>query len=248
MRYLNKRNAIITGASRGIGWAIVQKLAKDGCNIWACASRENVEFYDSCKKLAKDNDIWIEPVYFDLANRQEIKEAYSAIVKKDRRIDILINNAGIGHMNLLSLTKTDEIQKIFQVNTLAPIYLTQMVLRNMQRQKSGRIINIASTAATEVYEGNAIYGSTKAALVAFTKSLAAETYRYGVTVNAVAPGLVDTEMSPIFEGKDPKEPLRHSALGRKIHPEEIAQIISELLMDKWKLVNGEVVQVSGGHK
>ena len=118
----------------------------------------------------------------------------------------------------------------------------------MTRQKYGRIINIASTAASEIYEGNSIYGSSKAALIAFTQSLAAETYKYGVTVNAIAPGLIDTDMSSIFEGKDPEEPIRHTALGRKIEPDEIAKVIIRLLSDDMNIMNGAVVTLNGGHK
>lgn len=243
-----RKNAIVTGASRGVGKAILKELASAGYNVWACANNENMEFNSYCEELSKKNDVWVEPTYFDLSEYDRIKEAFSVMMGKERQVDVLINNAGIGHMNILQLTRPAEIEELYKVNVLAPIYLSQLVLRMMQRQKSGKIINVASTAAYEVYEGNSIYGSTKAALVAFTKSFAAEAYRYGVTVNAIAPGLIDTEMAAIFEGNNPEEPIKHTALGRKIATDEIAQIVLELLSDKLILINGEVISITGGHK
>ena len=142
----------------------------------------------------------------------------------------------------------DFINSLYSVNVFAPMILSQLVLRNMARQKSGKIINVASTAASEIYEGNSIYGSSKAALVAFTQSLASEIYKYGITVNAIAPGLINTEMSAVFEGKDPKEPIRHTALGRKIEANEIADVVMNLLSDEMNIINGTVITINGGHK
>jgi len=151
-------------------------------------------------------------------------------------------------MDLFNMTKMTKIREVFEVNLFAPMKLTQMVIRNMIRQKSGKIINVSSTASSEIYVGNSVYGASKAALNSFTQSLAAEVYRYGITVNAIAPGLVDTDMSAVFEGKNPDIPLQHTALGRKIYPEEIADIIVKLLSDKMDIINGEVIYINGGHK
>lgn len=245
---MNKKNAVVTGSNRGLGKSIMTKLAENGYNVWACARKPNEDFEKYVIELAEKFHVWVEPVYFELTDYEQIKNAYRSMIKKEKQIDVLVNNAGIGHMRLLQMTTSKEIQDIYQVNVLAPIYLSQMVLQNMRRQNSGRIINIASTAANEIYEGNSIYGSSKAALVAFTQSFAPEAYKYGVTVNAIAPGLLDTEMSSVIEGNDPEEPLRHTALGRKIDPEEVAEIVVELLSDKMQIINGGVINVSGGHK
>lgn len=121
-------------------------------------------------------------------------------------------------------------------------------IKEYDKTKKGRIINVASTAAEEVYEGNSVYGASKAALEAFTKSFGAEVYKYGVTVNAIAPGLINTDMSVVFEGKDPKEPIRHTALGRKIEPKEIVDVVLNMLSDDMSIVNGTVVTINGGHK
>ena len=242
------KNAIVTGANRGLGLALIETLAREGCNIWAFVRQENSKFNDLITKLSLENNVSIESVYVNLASEDSIKEAYKVVNAQKKPIDILINNAGIGHMGLFQMTKMDFIYNLYDVNVFAPMILSQLVMRNMSRQKAGKIINVASTAASEIYEGNSIYGSSKAALVAFTQSFAAEAYKCGITVNAIAPGLINTDMSVIFEGKDPEEPIRHTALGRKIEAVEIADVVLNLLSDKMNVVNGTVITINGGHK
>lgn len=248
MERLPNRNAIVTGANRGLGKAVMLELARNGINIWALVRRVDAELEELIKKVSDEYGVWVEPICVELESENSIKDAYQKIYDEKKSIDILINNAGIGHMGLFQLTKTDFMKKLYHVNVFAPMILTQLVLRNMSRQKYGRIINIASTAATEIYEGNSIYGSSKAALISFTQSLAAEIFKYGITVNAIAPGLINTDMSAVFEGKNPEEPIRHTALGRKIEPEEIAKVIIQLLSDEMNIINGAIFTVNGGHK
>lgn len=248
MRALEEKNAIITGTNRGLGKSLVETLASEGCNIWAIARKPSDEFETFISCVSNKNDVVITPVYADLSSEKSIKNAYCTINSEKRSIDILINNAGVGHMGWLQLTKTDFIKQLYAVNVFAPMILSQLVLRNMSRQKYGRIINVASTAASEVYEGNSIYGSSKAALVAFTQSFAAEVFRYGITVNAIAPGLVNTEMSAIFEGNNPEEPIRHTALERKLETTEIANVVKGMLAENMDIINGTVITINGGHK
>lgn len=248
MGSLDGKNAIITGANRGLGKALVEALMREGCNVWAVARKPSDEFDVFISGIRKNNNVRITPIYADLSSEESIKNAYNIINSENRSIDVLINNAGVGHMGWLQLTKTNFIKQLYAVNVFAPMILSQLVLRNMSRQKYGRIINVASTAASEVYEGNSIYGSSKAALVAFTQSFAAEVFRYGITVNAIAPGLINTDMSSIFEGNDPEEPIRHTALERKIEPSEIANVVMGLLEDNMNIINGTVITIHGGHK
>ena len=248
MGSLDGKNAIITGANRGLGKALVEALTREGCNVWAVARKPSDEFDVFISGIRKNNNVRITPIYADLSSEESIKNAYNIINSENRSIDVLINNAGVGHMGWLQLTKTNFIKQLYAVNVFAPMILSQLVLRNMSRQKYGRIINVASTAASEVYEGNSIYGSSKAALVAFTQSFAAEVFRYGITVNAIAPGLINTDMSSIFEGNDPEEPIRHTALERKIEPSEIANVVMGLLEDNMNIINGTVITIHGGHK
>jgi len=248
MKESERKNAVVTGSNRGLGKAVIKKLAEKKYNIWACTRKRTTEFESYLSELAMSENIDIKPVYFELTVPEEVKQGYKEICEEHKNIDVLINNAGIGHMDLFQMTKMSRIREIFEVNLFAPMELTQMVIRNMCRQKSGKIINVSSTAANEIYVGNSIYGATKAALSAFTQSLAAEVYQYGITVNAIAPGLIDTDMSAVFEGKNPDIPIQHTALGRKIYPEEVADILVELLSDKMNIINGEVICINGGHK
>lgn len=243
-----QKNALVTGASRGLGKALVERLCQDRNNVWACCRHFNEDLKNWAEELSKEYGVWVEIIEMDLLCPESVKEGIKGIFSEKKNIDILINNAGIGHMGLFQMTSQKLIRQIYEVNLFAPMEITQMVLRPMMKQKNGRIINVASTAASEVYDGNSIYGATKAALIAFTQSLAAEVMQYGITVNAIAPGLIDTDMAGIFENKDPDEPIRHMALGRKIQAKEIADTVMHLLSDDVQILNGSVITLNGGHK
>ena len=242
------QNIIVTGASRGIGKAIVEVFAKNGDNVWACIRREDEDYLKWIEHLSQENDVWIKAVHMELTDIKSIKDGFKSIMSEKKNIDVLVNCAGIGHMNLFQLTSLEQIRQIYEVNLFALMALCQLGIRAMSRQKSGKIINIASTAGEETYVGNSIYGSSKAAVIAFSKSLAAETAPLGIQVNCVAPGLTETEMSAVFEGKDATLPMERSALGRKLDPAEIADAIVGLTSKAMRMVNGHVLVVNGGAK
>lgn len=243
-----KKNVVITGANGGVGRALVEEMANKGCNVWACVRKKTEEFETFIGDIENKNSVWIKIVILDLENDSSIKEAYKEISGCKENIDVLINNAGVGHMALFQMTTIEEIRRIYDVNIISIMRLTQFILRNMIKQKSGKIINISSTAAEEIYEGNAVYGATKAALNIYTQALAAEVFKYGINVNAISPGLIDTNMSMIFEGKNPEKPISHTALERKITPQEIADVVSWVIGEKTNIINGEIIHVTGGHK
>lgn len=240
-------NVIVTGANRGIGEAIAKAFVDHGDNVWACCRHAN----DNMRLWAKENtndQRWVKIIEFDLAREEDISSGFKTILKDKLSIDVLVNVAGIGHMGLFQMTSFNEIRRLYEVNLFALMKMCQLAIRPMVRQKSGIIINISSTAAQEVYVGNTIYGASKAAVVAFTESLAAEVAPMGIRVNTVAPGLTATDMSSVFEGDNPDLPLERSALGRKIEPAEIADVVVELTSDKLRMINGQMIKVNGGAK
>lgn len=241
------KNVIVTGANRGIGKAIAEAFVKHGDNVWACCRHAGDDLKNWAASNTTDNR-WIKIVEFDLSSEESITNAFKTILKDKVQIDVLVNVAGIGHMGLFQMTAFSEIRKLYEVNLFALMKMCQLAIRPMSRQKSGIIINISSTAADEVYVGNSIYGASKAAVVAFTKSLAAELAPIGIRVNTIAPGLTDTDMSAVFEADNPSLPLERSALGRKIKPDEIASVVVEMTSDKLSMINGQMICVNGGAK
>lgn len=241
-------NVIITGANRGIGRALVERFCQNGDNVWACCRGKSEELENWFKRCAEKNSVWIKPVYFDLTEPEKIKQGFKEICACKQSVDVLVNNAGIGHMGLFQMTSMEKVREIYEVNLFALMQMCQLAIRPMTRQKKGIIINIASTAAHEVYVGNSIYGASKAAVVAFTQSLAAEVVEKGITVNAIAPGLTDTEMSFVFEGEHPELPLARSAIGRKIAPKEIADVAVALTTKELEIINGQMICINGGSK
>ena len=242
------RNVVITGANRGIGKAMVEAFARNGDNIWACMRKPYIEFDEFSEELALKNKVRIQNVYMDLSEPSDIKEGLKQIQNEKQAVDIVINCAGIGHMGLFQMASDELIRTIYEVNVFSLMEICRWAVRIMSRQKQGKIINISSTAAAETYVGNSIYGASKASVVAFTKSLAAEVAPLGIQVNTIAPGLTDTDMSSIFEGNDADLPLQRSALGRKLLPSEIAQIAVELTKDTMSIINGQMLCVNGGAK
>ena len=242
------KNAVITGTNRGIGKAILEKFAENGCNIWACARCQDPSFEDLLNGLAQKYHVWMKPVYFDLSSEDSIKAGFKQIYQERKPIDILVNNAGIGHAALFQMTPLKTAREVFEMDFFAVFGLTQLVLKVMSRQKSGNIINIASIAGLDGSPMDCTYGAAKAALISFTRSLAAETGGNGIRVNAIAPGPTETEMTNMY-GDEVKEQLRaRNQLGRFAKPEEIAEIALFLASPKSSFINGQIIRADGGKK
>ncbi len=245
---LKGKNAIVTGSRKGIGKAIVEVFAKNGCNIWACARQEDKTFEKDMKEIAEKYHVEIKPVYFDLKSLDEVKTGFKCIYQERKNIDILVNNAGIVHANLFQMTTMEQIQEIYQVNTFAMMQLTQLALKVMSRTKSGSIINIASIAGQDANPTNCIYGSSKAAIISFTKILASEVATNDIRVNAIAPGPTNTEMVRVVCDKVGDALLNNCAMGRLAETEEIANVALFLASDMSSFINGQVIRVDGGAK
>ena len=240
------RNAIVTGARTGIGRATVEKFASKGINVWACGHKKNESFEEDMAQLAQTYGVWIKPIYFDLENEEEIKQAIRDIIKEKLPVDILVNNAGIPHGALLQMTSMKDLKRIFEINFFSQILIMQMVSKIMMRQKCGSIINLASVAGIDGDAGYTAYGSSKAAFAFATKVASNELAQYGIRVNAVAPGLVQTTMGMEMDESYKEMMVNGAALKRIGNPSEIANTIAFLASEEASFITGQVLRADGG--
>lgn len=245
---LNGKNAIITGANRGIGYATLKLFAQEGCNVWACIRKQNEEFELQIKGLSDKYGVWIKPVYFDLSNEEEIKAGIKFIASDKRSIDILVNNAGIAHGALMTMTPISKLKEVFDINYFSQVLMMQLVSRYMIRQKNGSIINMASVGGIETNPGYLAYGSSKAALIWATKCVAKELGPYNIRVNAVAPGMVETQMGHYKSEEELSKVVDQTSLRRMANTDEIANGIAYLASDLSSFTTGHVLVIDGGRK
>ncbi len=243
---LRGKNAVITGARRGIGRAAVECFAKYGANVWACARKPDEDFERDMAGLAREYGVWIKPVYFDLTDSGEMAAAVKGILAEKLPVDVLVNNAGMPHGGTLFTTSMAKLREVFTVNFFAQIELMQYFGRYMLRRKSGSIINMASVGGLEHEPGYLAYGSSKAALIWATRSCAKELAPHNIRVNALAPGLVDTEMGSYRNQTELDKVLARTPAGRMGSPGEIAEAIAFLASDRASYITGEILSIDGG--
>lgn len=239
-------NVIITGSNRGIGKAMVETFAASGANIWACARKLTPEHESWLKETAEKNNVFIKSVYFELTDKDAINNGIKSVIDDGLPIDVLVNNAGISTVGLLSMSKVEDIEDIFAVNYFAMLRIIQRVSKRMARQKKGVIINMASLAGIEPQAGKIAYGSSKAAIILMTQCLAKELGPLGIRVNAIAPGPIETEMIHQYSDDLLKKLASESSLKRLGKPEEIARVALFLASDNASYINGEIIKVDGG--
>lgn len=243
---LTNKTALITGCNRGIGKAIVRIFAANGANIFACARIETPDFVSFLDEIRSSYGIEIKPIYFDLTNELQMKETLKCLIIDKIEIDILVNNAGVAHGGLLQMTSISKIREVFEVNFFSQLLIIQQVSKLMMRQKSGSIINLSSVVGIDSHPGYSAYGSSKAAIIYATKTLSKELAPYSIRVNAIAPGLTDTDMAIQMEKKAKENLVTGSAFNRLATSEEIANMALFLASDLSTFVNGQVVRVDGG--
>lgn len=225
---------------------MAQKLAASGHHVIVIARRDNEAF---CKarlhvEALKQGALTFLP--FDLAETGEIAALVSAVRKKHGSIYGLVNNAGISFDGSLALMPPQQIERLFQINAISPIVLTRSVVRSMMANGRGRIINIASITAFSGYSGLSVYSATKASIIGFTRSLAREVGRTGITVNAVAPGFVETELTQNMTSDQREKIERRSALKRLTDLDDVASAVSFLMSEAAKSITGTVLTVDAG--
>lgn len=247
MKLLANKNAVITGTRRGIGRATVEAFAANGANIWACARKENDNFEEEMQKLAEKYSVNIWPIYFDVTDENAMKKAVQKIKGQNIKVDILINIAGVADDSTsFQMTSINKMKYIFDVNLFAVTLLTQYISRLMTRQKSGSIVNISSIAGIDGIPAQYEYAASKAAIIGGTKNLARELAPYNIRVNAVAPGIIETDMGNQI-GKDLKQEILSKVIMKRMgKPQEIANVITFLSSDMASYITGQIIRVDGG--
>lgn len=243
---LTGKTAVITGANRGIGLATVEVFAEQNAVIWACARTQSDEFEDKIAGIAVKNSTAIAPIYFDVTDGNAVKNAVRKIGKNAKSIDILVNNAGIDAQMLFSMTSLETVRQTLNVNFLSQMYLAQQISRYMMKARAGSIVNMASVSGIVNSQGDLAYGSSKAASIFSTKTMALELGSYGIRVNAVSPGFIDTDM---WEGRKSEvydKVLSETPLGRQGVPREVANAILFLASDLSSYITGHNIVVDGG--
>lgn len=240
------RRIIVTGGSKGLGLAMVQRLAGAGDHIIALA-RGNSPALESAAERARGQGGRIDFVAADLADIASIPELARKIRKDFGAPYGLVNNAGGSTEGLLATMHNSQIESLIRLNTLSPIVLTKYVVRAMMSEGTGRIVNVSSIIGTTGYNGLAVYGATKASMIGFTKSLAREVGRVGITVNALAPGFIETSLTESLSDKDRERIASRSALRRLATADDAAEAVVFLLSDAARNITGTVLTVDAGN-
>lgn len=242
---LQAKTAIVTGAARGIGAAIAQKLAQEGTNIVLNDLRISDEMQQLGQELEKTG-VKVLLLAADISNFAQAQEMVNKAKEEFGAIDILVNNAGITKDNLIMRMSEEDFDKVIAVNLKGAFNCSRHVVPLMVKQKSGRIISISSVIGIYGNAGQANYAASKAGIIGLTKSLAKEIGSRGITVNAIAPGFIETEMTAVLPEKVRQELQERITLRRLGKPEDIADAVCFLASDMAKYITGQVLGVDGG--
>jgi 3-oxoacyl-[acyl-carrier protein] reductase len=239
-------NIIVTGASRGLGFGIAERLVAAGYGVIAIAREQSEQLAAAIRGLQDQvpGSLHFRP--FDLGHLAEIADFVKELRHEFGAIYGLVNNAALGTSGLLATMPNAQIERTVHLNTVSPLILTKYVVRSMMAQGSGRIVNIASIVGSTGYNGLSVYGATKASLIGFTRSLAREVGPLGITVNAIAPGFIDTEMTRGLGDQEREQIVRRSALRRLAEIDDVASAVEFLLGPKGKNITGSVLTIDAG--
>jgi 3-oxoacyl-[acyl-carrier protein] reductase len=243
MMNLTSRVALVTGASRGIGRATALALARQGATVVTAARGDNAR--PVADEIVAAGGV-AEALALDVTDPSAVEAALASVLERHGRIDILVSNAGITRDQLLLRMKRDDWDAVIATNLTASFTICQAALRPMLKQRSGRVIAISSVVGQMGNAGQANYAASKAGLIGFCKSMAREVASRGITVNVVAPGLIETDMTKALTGASREDWAEKIPLGRLGRPEDVAHAVCFLASDEASYITGHVLAVNGG--
>lgn len=239
------KTAVVTGGSRGIGRAVCQELAMRGANIVLCYAGNQISAEETVK-LCKQYGVKVLALKCNVADPGEVKALVDAALAEFGRIDILVNNAGITRDGLLMMMKEDDFDAVLDTNLRGSFLCMKAVVRTMMKQRYGRIVNLSSVVGLRGNAGQINYSASKAGVIGMTKSAAKELASRGITVNAVAPGFIETDMTAVLPEEARAALLKSIPVGRLGAAEEVAKAVVFLASDEAAYVTGQVLAVDGG--
>ena len=242
---MTREVAIVTGASRGIGRKIAEKLAKEGMDLAICGTREET-ITAAAEAIAAECGVMVHGQAVDVADHAQVQQFVRDVAKQFSRVDVLVNNAGITRDGLAMRMKPEEWQQVLNTNLNSVFFASQAVLRPMMKAKYGRIINISSVVAAMGNPGQANYCASKGGIDALTRSMAREVASRNITVNAVAPGFIRTDMTDQLDDKGRAAIHDQIPAGRMGTPEEVASAVAFLASSEAAYITGQVLHVNGG--
>lgn len=252
MNFYDNSTVVITGAG-GIGTAVALRFLDHGANVVVLTRTEESvnKLWDTAVDQCTQSSLKLRIIRRDITDRNHLETDIESIITEHKKIDILVNNAGVMQESLLVRTSDDQINEFININLTSLIFITKFVAKQMMRQRSGRIISISSISGLRGYIGQAVYAATKAGIIGFTRSMAAELMHYDIKVNTIAPGVIDTPpiqtMQKRFENTNINSDWRKAVpMGRLGKPEEVAAMVDYLCSPDADFITGQCFTIDGG--
>ncbi len=245
MYNLKNKCAIITGSSRGIGKEIAINLAKNGCNIYLI-SRSINDLKVVKNEILSNYNVKVNAISLDISDFEDVNKTFESIISKEGSIDILINNAGITKDNLIMRMSSEDWKKVIDINLNGYFNCSKSIIKQMIKQKNGKIINISSIIGQKGNSGQSNYAASKAGIIGLTKSLAKEVGSRNINVNAIAPGYIETDMTDSLNDQSKQDFLNSIPLKRFGKTEEVANLVCFLCSNLSNYITGQVINIDGG--